>query len=158
MPIQQVKSEFSRELLSTNGTKSFNATKTQEAGIGLDLRSVKIISITIHSSQIFLQIISFRWFVFDFCFLVEGKKELSDGELDSDNEEGKVKTIGNAGSNALANLMSYASYSEGEEAGIRKLNSTLTIAIFIFCYFYLLTYRWKETKIGSRRRDGFKNC
>jgi hypothetical protein len=38
MPIQQVKSEFSQELLSSNGTKSFNATKTQEGRIGLDLR------------------------------------------------------------------------------------------------------------------------
>lgn len=52
---------------------------------------------------------------------MKAKKELSDGELDSDNEGGKTKVTANAGSNALANLMSYASDSEGEGAGKKKL-------------------------------------
>jgi hypothetical protein len=66
-------------------------------------------------------------FWFQFCFLDQTKKELSDGELDSENEGGKPKTSSNAGSNALASLMSYASDSEGEGKGIKK--STITIAL-----------------------------
>ena len=46
--------------------------------------------------------------------------ELSEGELDSDNEVGKSKITENGSSNALANLMSYASDTEGE--GMMKLN------------------------------------
>ncbi len=50
-----------------------------------------------------------------FFIIVPIKKELSDGEIDSDNEEkaGTIPSVG--GSNALANLMGYASDSTGEE-------------------------------------------
>ncbi|XP_046463695.1 nuclear fragile X mental retardation-interacting protein 1-like isoform X1 [Daphnia pulex] len=48
--------------------------------------------------------------------MVQVKKELSDGELDSDNEGEKAKAAAIPGSNALAHLMTYASDSEEEGA------------------------------------------